>query len=368
MTALLDRPVGSPDGDTLLFARARDGDTVALEALLRTHREAVLAVCRRRLRNAADRDDAVQETMLRTVRSLHTVEDAAKLRSWMCRVAERVCLDQIRRDGRPVIEETARLSDDEPETLALRREDARLVREQLQQLGERQAMALWMRDAMGEDVPAVAARLGVTEGSARVLLSRARKQLRERWAQVAALLPAFKAPAVFTKIASLSPIAAATVLTPVIAAIVIGGAMAPDAAAPKAAPPTVAPANPSPAAAPATTIVPDLPEPAGQPSDTGAQAATPTGAPAPEPSGDTPAAAPAGDPAAPRAEVSTGGHVVGVTADDGGANQSDDEVRILADPDEDGSLLGVHASPEGMTGGNLPMSLEVPLPDAVDGL
>lgn len=204
MTALLPPHAGTT------FSDALRGDPDALDALLRRHRGAVEAVCFRRLRSRTDAEDAVQETMVRGMRALVHVEDPARLKSYLCRIAERVCLDMLRAGAQAMPHEPEERSDgsDEPETIALERERARLVHQTLQALSERQATALWMRDALGEPVPAVAERLGVTEGSARVLLTRARAKMRDHWKAVAALIPGsgIKLPAT-AKILHLGPLA-----------------------------------------------------------------------------------------------------------------------------------------------------------------
>ena len=225
MTALLPPQRGST------FAEALLGDQDALDELLRRHRASVEAVCFRRLRSRTDAEDAVQETMVRGMRSLQHVDDPARLKSYLCRIAERVCLDMLRAGATAmpyVVEDVLDSSDgtDEPETVALERERARLVHETLRALSERQATALWMRDALGEPVPVVAERLGVTEGSARVLLTRARAKMRDGWAKVAALLPGagIKLPVFAAKAAHVGPLAIpaavpALVLVAVVAAI-----------------------------------------------------------------------------------------------------------------------------------------------------
>lgn len=222
MTALL------PSQSVDTFTDALVGDRDALDDLLRQHRPAVEAVCFRRLRSRIDAEDAVQETMLKGLRSLHHVEDPSRLRGYLCRIAERVCLDMLRAGARAMPEQFDQPADerDEPEAVALERERAELVHRTLQALSERQATALWMRDAMGEPVPTVARELGVTEGSARVLLTRARAKMRDGWAKVAAFLPGFglKLPAALgTKIAQIGPlgIPAAVPALAVVAAVAV---------------------------------------------------------------------------------------------------------------------------------------------------
>ncbi|HLM75944.1 MAG TPA: sigma-70 family RNA polymerase sigma factor [Polyangiaceae bacterium] len=71
---------------------------------LEEHRAAITGHCYRMLGSAAEADDAVQETMVRAWRSLDQFEGRASLRTWLYRIATRVCLDAIsdRRRARPM--------------------------------------------------------------------------------------------------------------------------------------------------------------------------------------------------------------------------------------------------------------------------
>jgi RNA polymerase sigma-70 factor, ECF subfamily len=86
MTTTPTRPL---DDD---LARTLDG----YRAELRTH-------CHRILGNAADAEDAVQETMIRAWRSIGRFEGRSSLRTWLYRIATNLCVDHVRgRARRPV--------------------------------------------------------------------------------------------------------------------------------------------------------------------------------------------------------------------------------------------------------------------------
>lgn len=182
--------MSTPDRDALLTA-ARAGDPAAREQLLTAHVDTVRAVCGSRLRSPHDVADATQETFVRALAHLDQVRDADTVDAWLRAIAVRVCADHGRRHVRsvPVADPAgdAPCGRPGPPELAVAREDASRLHASLATLGPRDRQALWLRDAVGVPVAHIAADLGVTEGSARVLLARARDRLRAAYQGVAGI-------------------------------------------------------------------------------------------------------------------------------------------------------------------------------------
>lgn len=72
----------------------------AAVAELEAHRQAITGHCYRMLGSAFDADDAAQETMMRAWRGLDRFDGRASLRTWLHRIATRVCLDELKKRGR----------------------------------------------------------------------------------------------------------------------------------------------------------------------------------------------------------------------------------------------------------------------------
>lgn len=217
--------------DEELLEAARAGDGSAIGELLGRYEAAVTAVCRRRLRSSHDVADATQETFARALRALDQVRDPDRFGSWLCAIAARTCVDLHRRQREHGVVEDDRVVDEgaRPDEVVVALDEARVLREHLSELAERDRRALWLRDAMELPIPDVARELGLTEGSARVMLSRARTRLRAAYIAVAAFIAArlrrLELPSVAT--VTHAAIVTAAVLLPGAAPVPAGGAPAP---------------------------------------------------------------------------------------------------------------------------------------------
>jgi RNA polymerase sigma-70 factor (ECF subfamily) len=79
------------DGD--LVRRALIGDRAAGEELAHRWSARVLAFCHARVGNRHTAEDLAQETLLRGLRGLHTLESPEKFGSWLRGIAAHICLD-----------------------------------------------------------------------------------------------------------------------------------------------------------------------------------------------------------------------------------------------------------------------------------
>lgn len=70
-----------------LATRARDGDPIALDDLLRAIRPRVLNICRGALPHSSDAEDACQEAMLKVATKVHTWHGRGRFTTWLHMVA-----------------------------------------------------------------------------------------------------------------------------------------------------------------------------------------------------------------------------------------------------------------------------------------
>jgi RNA polymerase sigma-70 factor, ECF subfamily len=82
--------------DSDLVRLAQGGQLSAYEELVRRWSARVLAVCHAKVRSCHTAEELAQESLLRGLRALGTLEDPAKFGPWLCGIASRVCLDWLK--------------------------------------------------------------------------------------------------------------------------------------------------------------------------------------------------------------------------------------------------------------------------------
>jgi RNA polymerase sigma-70 factor (ECF subfamily) len=169
---------------------------------LEQHRAALMGHCYRMLGSAAEADDAVQETMIRAWKGLDRFEQRASLRTWLYRIASRVCLDALGDRTRrarpmemgppgtvddelttfpaahwlePIPDAQALPADADPSELFMLRESIRLAFvAALQHLPPRQRVVLLLVEVLGWSAAEVAQSLEMSVAAVNSALQRAR--------------------------------------------------------------------------------------------------------------------------------------------------------------------------------------------------
>ena len=100
------------------LSRARAGDDVAFEELVRPFHRELHAHCYRILGSAADAEDAFQESVTAAWKGLAGFEGRASFRTWLYRIATGRCLNMVRASRRTAVR-AARMDADPPESSRL---------------------------------------------------------------------------------------------------------------------------------------------------------------------------------------------------------------------------------------------------------
>jgi len=85
-----------------LVRRAQAGDRDALSALVQSQQTYVYSIALSLMHNPADAADMTQEAFIRLMRSLGTYRAETKFTTWLYRLVTNICLDGLRRRGRPI--------------------------------------------------------------------------------------------------------------------------------------------------------------------------------------------------------------------------------------------------------------------------
>ena len=166
--------------DDLLIQRAKRGDSVATDALLRLHYDSVRAVCHRIVVNKADAEDATQHALISIVRALPGFDGRAKFSTWVYRIATNAALDEVRRIRRRPTPNDIDATFVLPVTDATGAVEAQMdVAQALALLPEEYRTTLVLRHVADLDYEEIAEIQGVPVGTVRSRLARGRAQLAE---------------------------------------------------------------------------------------------------------------------------------------------------------------------------------------------
>jgi RNA polymerase sigma-70 factor, ECF subfamily len=174
---------GVADDDELVD-RARGGDGAALDSIVARHYQAVYEVAYRVLGEADAAADATQDAFVKAIRALGTFRKEASLRTWLLRIAANTARSAGRRttSRREVVLEPGfheAVGGADPERDAVTRTEADRAAAALQQLPEKQRLAVSLRIYQDLSHREIAEVLGSSEGAARVNYHLGIKRLRE---------------------------------------------------------------------------------------------------------------------------------------------------------------------------------------------
>lgn len=155
-------------------ARALEGDLAAFEGLYRDHVGRIHALARRMCGSAAFAEEMTQEVFVRAWRKLHLFQGNARFSTWLHRLAVNAILDGMRRESRfdePEVEVAPNVRYLSHGRLDLERAIGGLPTK------ARQVFVL--HDVEGFKHEEIAEMMGISAGTARGQLHRARQLLRE---------------------------------------------------------------------------------------------------------------------------------------------------------------------------------------------
>ena len=181
--------------DAQVMLRVKAGDDSAFDYLVQKYRRAMLSFMYRMTHNTAVAEDLAQEVFLRVYRSRAGYEPSAKFTTWLYRIATNLAVNHARDTRHERAENQVSLDEPDQETGTtmdvpdsslsveeniLRRERLQAIRTKVQQLPERQRMAVVMHKYQQMDYRQIAEVLKLSESATKSMLFRAYETLREQ--------------------------------------------------------------------------------------------------------------------------------------------------------------------------------------------
>ena len=174
--------------DELLLRRAQKGDAEAFEQLLTPLEKMIWRVCWHYTGEREAASDCGQDAMIRIWRNLGSYRGDCAFETWVYRVAANCCMDWLRKKKRDRSESIEPLKEQgfdpaDPkagtEEQVVAADEQRRLRECIARLPDEQREALVLTQLEGIPYETVAAQLGVSEGTVKSRVNRAKAKLKE---------------------------------------------------------------------------------------------------------------------------------------------------------------------------------------------
>lgn len=183
----------APDPDAELMLRVKDGDMQAFESLVDKYKQPVINLIFRMLHDLDEAEDLAQNVFVRAYQSAERYEVSARFSTWLFTIARRLCLNELRRRGRHPAEsleasqeheESPRQYEDaktfSPPDQFLHRELEQKIQEALNELPEKQRLAILMCRTDEHSYEEIAKALDCSVSATKSLIHRGRETMKER--------------------------------------------------------------------------------------------------------------------------------------------------------------------------------------------
>ena len=178
--------------DNELISRARNGETVAFEQLVRRYDRMVLGIANRYTQNAEDAQDIYQEVFMRVYRGLSGFQFKSQFSTWLYRVVTNVCLsfqkknrkaqqvslDDMTENGQVIPIAVATAAGQAPDRLYQHVEFTDRVKEAVETLPDQQRLVFILKHFEQHKISEIAELMSCAEGTVKSYLFLATRKLR----------------------------------------------------------------------------------------------------------------------------------------------------------------------------------------------
>lgn len=183
------------DNDSALMLRLRHGDVVALEKLVKRHKQRVAITAGRILGDWSEAEDIVQNVFIHAYRAAPRFHFRCKASTWLITITRNLCLNELRRRARHRTisldhhrdgdnREACEFRDDKghwcPRSTTLKAELMEKIEEALAALPERHRTAILLIREGNSSYQEIASILGTTLPATKALIHCGRKELKQK--------------------------------------------------------------------------------------------------------------------------------------------------------------------------------------------
>ena len=183
----------SDNNDGELLRQAAAGDVSAFEKLIINYEKLIFSQAFRMLGNAWDARDAAQESLIKIYNNIHKCHDIKSFKRWIRAITNNTCIDELRRrknkredslnrifeteDGEAVLQFESK--DPGPETRLIGLEKQERIQLAINRLPGKYRSLIVLRDINGLSYEELSETTGLSMGTVKSRLSRARSRLKK---------------------------------------------------------------------------------------------------------------------------------------------------------------------------------------------
>ncbi len=174
-------------GEKILIQRAKKGEIAAFESLVTAYERRVYSLALRSTGSLEDAADIAQEVFLHAYRSLDSFRGDSGFSTWLYRITMNLCVDFARKNTAQPQSLDQQTADQIEETHPARQPEIALANSELRReldaalnmVSEEHRKIVILRDVAGMSYADIGAALGLSEGTVKSRLARARAALRK---------------------------------------------------------------------------------------------------------------------------------------------------------------------------------------------
>ncbi len=182
--------------DALLVDKAKNGDKDAFGLLVEKYRSFVYRTVYFDLKNPDDANDIAQEVFIKAYRSLEGFRYDSEFSTWLYRISKNTVYDFLRKSkNSKSVSLSAMTTDDSdgreydiaddkessnPESAYIKAERVKIIRQAIRELSDEHKEIIILRDMQEMSYDEISKKLGISEGTVKSRLSRARMALKKK--------------------------------------------------------------------------------------------------------------------------------------------------------------------------------------------